>query len=366
MSCSADAPRVRRRRWRGRTLAGLATLAVALLATVPAGAAVSQWTTVADDFASPLFGLAKSPENILYVADAGAGPTKIRHDGSTSVVAGLPGNTDVLPLGHGRLLAVTSTIFGPTDALYRVSRDGDVTQIADLAAFEQANDPDEDGVETDAFDLAKGKNGRTYVADAAGNDILVVDRDGDNVDWVATLPEKKVSTAPLKRLVGCPNATGDEADFCSLPSKISADPVATSVAVGPDGALYVTELRGFPATPGTSRVWRIRPGTRHARCGESSACEIVARGFTSIIDLAFGPNDKAYVVELDEKSWYAMETGRGVGGTVNACKPHGDDWDCHVRASHLPMPTGIAFRNGNLLTTLNSLVPGEAQVARLP
>jgi hypothetical protein len=91
-------------------LAGLATLAVALLAAVPASAAVSQWTTVADDFNSPLFGLAKSPENILYVADAGAGPTKIRHDGSTSVVADLPGNTDVLPLGRGKLLALTSTI----------------------------------------------------------------------------------------------------------------------------------------------------------------------------------------------------------------------------------------------------------------
>ena len=49
--------------------------------------------------------------------------------------------------------------------------------------------------------------------------------------------------------------------------------MATSVTVGPDGYWYVGELRGFPATPGTSQIWRIKPGTVDAivRPGEPVA-----------------------------------------------------------------------------------------------
>ena len=136
-------------------------------------------------------------------------------------------------------------------------------------------------------------------------------------------------------------------------------------AIGPDGAIYVGELRGFPATPGTSRVWRIRPGARHVRCGSSPACRVVARGFTSIIDIAFGRNGKAYVVELDERSWLALESGMGVGGTVNACRPHRHEWRCSAKARELPIPTAVAVRRNRIFVTLFSLVPGRAQVARL-
>ena len=49
---------------------------------------------------------------------------------------------------------------------------------------------------------------------------------------------------------------------------IPVQPVATSVAIGPDGAYYVGELKGFPAPTGESRVWRIEPGSRNVRCGD--------------------------------------------------------------------------------------------------
>jgi hypothetical protein len=341
----------------------IAVLAVsALLAAGTAGAGASDWKTVATDFKSPLFGLTVGPGGRLLVADAGAGPTKVRRNGSTSLIAPLPGVTDVAAIGDGRLLATTS-LFAP-QALHRISANGQVTKVADLLAFEQAVNPDKDIVESNPFDLAPTSKGRTFVADAAGNSILIVNKRG-KVDWVATLPNRVVSTQPLKNLVGCPGADDPENEFiCGLPARLSTHAVATTVAIGPDGDLYVGELRGFPATPGTSRVWEIERGARHAKCGSSSDCEVVARGFTSIIDIAFGRNGKAYVVELDEKSWLAMEMGLGVGGTVNVCRPN-DEWKCRKKATKLPMPTAVAVKRNSVFTTLFSLVEGEARVVRL-
>src|SRR5262249_55432855 len=147
----------------------------------------------------------------------------------------------------------------------------------------------------------------------------VVDRDG-SVDWVATLPTQLVSTANLKNLAGCPAAPPELQFACALPEQMPAEAVATSVAIGPDGADHIGELKGFPAPPGASRVWRIEPGTRHAACGTSPACRVVAGGFTSIVDLSFAPDGSLYVVEIDEASWAAVEFGvPSPGGTVNRC-----------------------------------------------
>jgi hypothetical protein len=55
----------------------------------------------------------------------------------------------------------------------------------------------------------------------------------------------------------------------------------------------------------------------------------------------------------------------GVGGTVNACQASGTTWACTERATHLPLPTGIAIDGSDIYTTLFSLVPGQAEVALL-
>jgi glucose/arabinose dehydrogenase len=157
--------------------------------------------------------------------------------------------------------------------------------------------------------------GRALVADAAANAILVVKANGE-IDWVAVLTPR---TTP------------------------GPEPVATSIAIGPDGAYYAGELTGFPGTPGLSRVWRIKRGSRHVVC-PSSACTPVADGFTSIIDLAFGPDGKLYVVEFDEAGWLAVEQNgfakTPAGGTVNRCNVR--TGSCSVVASGLSLPTAVA------------------------
>jgi hypothetical protein len=302
----------------------------------------------------------------LLVADAGAGIVQLRPSGGNLIVP-LPGVSDMSPAGLGGMFAVTG---GPPPGdqeaatLYWATRGGQLTEVADLLAFETAVNPDGGIIESNPFDVEALSIRKTLVADAAGNDLLVADRRG-NVDWVAVLPPEVVSSQHLKDLAGCPNPPPGFEFICELPEMMPAEPVATSVAIGPDGAYYMGELKGFPAPVGESRIWRVAPDALHAQCDSSPACTVVADGFTSIVDLRFGPDGTLYVVELDEASWAAVEFGFGsVGGTVNACDP--TTWTCTVVAANLPIPMAATVeQDGTVFVAINALIPGAAQVISL-
>jgi hypothetical protein len=337
------------------------TVSAIMLALVTAAGihAVSSY-----EFATPIFKLALAPDGSLLVADAGAGIVELR-EGVGSLVAELEGVTDVGPIGRGDMFAIRGG--GPgltTGALFRVSR-GSTRLVADLYQFEADENPHTAAVDSNPFDVEVLNGGDVLVADAGGNDLLIVDQNG-SVDWIAVFPNEIVSTADIKSLAGCPTPISELAFVCGLPPSLPAQPVSTSVAVGPDGAYYVSELKGFPAPTGRSRIWRVEPGARHANCATSPDCSIVATGFTSIVDLTFGPDGTLYVVEIDEASWFAVEFGIGVGGTVNACNP--TTWTCSQVATGLPIPIGAAVdrRTGDVYVTINALIPGAAEVIKLP
>jgi hypothetical protein len=308
-------------------------------------------------FASPVFGIATAPDGSLLVADAGAGIVELRK-GAGALVAELPGVTDVAPVGRGDMFATRGG--GPeltTGALFRVSR-GKTRLVADLFAFEAAVNPHPTAVDSNPFDVEVLAGGHVLVADAAGNDLLIVDPAG-RVDWVAVFPDELVPTDNIKALAGCPSP----APFCMLPAMIPAQAVSTSVAVGPDGDYYVGELKGFPAPIGMSRIWRVTRGTRHAVC-PSAECTVVANGFTSIVDLTFGRDGTLYVVEFDEGSWAAVEIiPAPLGGTVNACNI--TTWVCSPVGAGLLEPIGAAVdRSGKVFVATEVL--GVPQVIELP
>ena len=334
-----------------------------LCALIPVASVGASAAAFADDVplpaATPVFGLSTAPDGSYLLTDVGSGVFEIRK-GTSSPVAQLPGATDVAAIGRGVMFAITSEGFGGDGRLYRVSR-GSLREIADLLAFEEEENPDGGIIESNPFNVVVDNGGRAIIADAAGNSLLVADQQG-HVEWIATLPDELVSTANAKQIFGCP---GSGAPPCGLPPMIPAQGVATSVAIGPDGAYYVGELKGFPAPTGESRIWKIRPGARHAQCGASPDCEVFADGFTSIIDLTIGPDGTLYVVEFDEASWLAAEFGQGIGGSVNACDT--STGSCTEIATGLPLVTAATVgKDGQVSVVINALIPGAAAIRTLP
>jgi hypothetical protein len=304
------------------------------LAVVSAGVACLLVPTAAQAdpsfYESPLFGLAAGPDRSLFVADAGQGVV----DADTGqLVAALGGINDVAPITRRSMWAVATTETGA--GVFRITG-GTATKVADTLEFENEVDPARDGTAegSNPFDVELLTENRVLVADAAGNSLLVVTRSGE-IDWVATFPTQN-----------------------------GAQAVPTSVAIGPDGAYYVGELTGAPFPTGVSRVWRVEPGTRHARCGSSPACKVVISGRTAIIDLQFRPSGGLYVAQLDDAGVGAFEGGTGVGGSVRRCNVSSGACAAPA-ATGVPILTAIAFRGGDLWGTIWSLVPSSADVVRL-
>jgi hypothetical protein len=214
--------------------------------------------------------------------------------------------------------------------------------VADIAKY-QSRDPDphnregEPG-ESNPFGLAVLDDGSVLVADAAGNDLLRVrvHRGHSRIRTVARLKPRTVEV---------PEELPDGPDLPPAGTRIRAEAVATSVTVGKDGYWYVGELRGFPATPETSQIWRIKPGSKNATCDPADphdgACKRYADGLTSITDLAAGRRG-IYALELSKKSWLQWELevpGADIGGLFLVKK-----WGRHIKElvpDQLTLPGGV-------------------------
>lgn len=339
------------RRSPGRMVAILLTVAATTVGFAQPAAAGATYP-----FAGPVFGLAAGPGDVLFAADAGAGIVRLQA-GEGQLVTELPGVADIAPVRPGWMWAIAGR------KLFKVVH-GTPHLLAGLGKFERITNPDDGEIDSNPFDVTALGTKRALIADAGANAVLVANRRG-GVDWVATLPDELVPTDNAKTLVGCPDGPPD---ICGLPDEIPGQAVATSVAIGPDGAYYVTELKGFPAPLGRSRIWRIEPGTRHEHCDADavdSPCTVVADGFTSIVDLTFGSDGTAYVVELDEASWFAVEVvpDAMVGGTVDTCDP--TTWVCTEAATALTMPMAAAENEAGVFVVVSALIPGETEVVPL-
>ena len=350
---------------------------VALVALAPApssakgaGARKGPQQTVVGGFQGPVFGLDTAPNGDILVADASTGVLSISQGNhgeaaKVAVEAAIPGTSDVSAIGRGSFWVSTGagedTEADSGQGLHRATK-GSSHKIANLFEFEDMVNPDgNDPPDSNPYDVESLGGGAALVIDAGGNDLLRIDRQG-NIETLATFPDGLASSANIKALAGCPSP----APFCGLPDMMPTQAGPTTVAIGPDGAYYVGELRGFPAPAGASRVWRVSPGADGAECGTTPDCTLVFDGgFTSIIDMKFGPDGKLYVAELDEASWAAVEIfGAPTGGTINACDVQ--TLACTEVATGIPVLTAITFgKDGSLWATRNALTPGGVEVFRV-
>jgi hypothetical protein len=176
----------------------------------------------------PMFGEGKRNHEVVSGLFSGAGPDGSFAVGSHGVSARSLGDIKIVADAEGNLLQAHPF--------------GDSEVQASVAAFEEANDPDGQGVESNPYSVLALKD-RTLVADAAGNSIVSVDRWG-NVSLFAVMPNVTDGLC-----AGVPNEGGTT----------GCDFVPTSLTLGPDGAVYVGGLGA--ETPGAGRVVKLDPNT---------------------------------------------------------------------------------------------------------
>ncbi|HEY7497421.1 MAG TPA: ScyD/ScyE family protein [Vicinamibacterales bacterium] len=342
-------------------------------------------------FAGTLSGLAADPsEPIPLIVDlngprgVAAGPLGIvgyaENDGSFSALAtrgpfaGTTFNLGSVPptyiapsmaigsLGQTYVLTAGGPPGSGAATLYRWVGSDTPRVVADIAKY-QATDPDpynlaDDPGESNPFNVAVLPDGSVLVSDAAANDLLRVFRNG-----------RIVTVARLKpRVVKVPDELPD-VGFPPAGTPLPSEAVATSVTVGADGYYYVGELRGFPATPGMSQIWRIAPDSVNAVCDPEAPrrgrCQRYADGFTSIVALGAGRDGSIYVVELVKRSWLQWElelVDPPVGGLFRI--PPGGGHPQELAADQLILPAGVAVSGKNVYLTGPVFGPGTLSKIR--
>jgi hypothetical protein len=297
-------------RKRAAVAAAAAALAALAALTGTAGATGPGGGVVVDGLFNPR-GIAATSWGGLLVAEQGAGEVTLALPrlGVQRALVTLPSGEETGPvdvavggLGLGFLGDTYVLMSGaepesgeepapPFASLLRLKPFGGYSVVADIAAYQQTDpDPDDtEGLPTESNPngLALLGHGQILVADAANNDLLLVGK-GGSVSTVARFPTEIVPMPP-----GFPGPP----EFPPAGTPIPAEAVPTAVAVGPDGAWYVSELKGFPFAPGSANIWRIEPGTTDTTC-PSASCTVFATGFTNVIDLAFGKDGTMYVLEI--------------------------------------------------------------------
>jgi hypothetical protein len=202
----------------------------------------------------------------------------------------------VLPDGSGWAI-------GGDRILYHGDPDGTITPVLNIPEYQAVDinpytGPGQDPAESNPFGVAVLPDGDALVADAAGNDVLRVTASGD-VTTVARWTREEIAPGVL------------------------ADAVPTSIAIGSDGWMYVGQLTGVPAIPGTSHIWRLNPEADGAVCdvdGSDADCSVWMSGFTSIMDLAIDPaSGVTYVYEIAEDGFLAFEEGSRPGSSRRQC-----------------------------------------------
>jgi hypothetical protein len=289
-------------------------------------------------------GLDVGPQRVFYAEADGTVSRVIIATGEKKMITQVPPSfvAPVISRGPGGKLYILTPQGdeGSGGATLYVREHGshEARVLADIGAY-QLTDPDpydleDDPTESNPYGVAALEDGNVLVADAAGNDLLKVAPNGD-ITTVARIKPRVVKT-PDGIEGGPPPGT-----------PIPAEGVATSVTVGRDGFYYVGELRGFPATVGTSEIWRISPDASGAVCNPEKPtkgdCTRFADGFTSIVDLAPAPRGGLHVAELVKASWLMWEQGSAepIGGLFRVGRD-GED-RVELAADQLILPGAVDF-----------------------
>jgi len=347
--------------------------ATALLVLAPVGAAVAapppaEPTVLASGLVGPLH-LSVGPGKAVTVSEEFAGVLSVVGRDTTQLYAN-PG-WDVAGTDHqgSTTYLLESQGAGPEDprplagSLKAIDSRGRVTTITDqLGAYETTMNPDggshyglsaadaaanpacvaELGAlgapasytgELDSHPYAVAVRGTTaYVADAGANAVLTVDLKTGHIATLAVLPPRPLQlSAEQAGAIGVPSCAGLTYAF---------EPVPTDVAIGPDGAVYVSSLPGGPESPvlgARGAVFRVDPA--------SGAAAPWVEGLLTPTGIAFDGSGNLYVASLFGDGVLEVPAG---SHTATLFMPAAAAADVDVSGSTLYATTDV-FGNGTLV-----------------
>ncbi|MGH9255330.1 MAG: ScyD/ScyE family protein [Vicinamibacterales bacterium] len=344
-----------------RTISVTALLvAVGLVASTAARQAAPTNVRIMSGLNNPR-GLALGPHGAIYVAEAGvggAGPCRVNAQNLTRcfgltgtisrfvngiqerVVTGLPshalpggdeasGPHDVAFQSTGDMFVIMGLGSDPVDRrffgnagaafgkLLQISADGQIREAGDVTAYERDVNPGGGPPDSNPYGLLVLPSVR-LVADAGGNAVVSVIASG-LVNTVAAFPSR-------------PNR--------------ATDSVPTAIAVGPDGAYYVSELSGVPFAAGAANIYRIVPGLPG---------QVFRSGFTTVTDIDFGPDGSLYVIEHSTgPQFFALP------GDLVRIRPDGTRT---VLVANLNRPTSLVVdSSGSVYYTNRGITAGAGEV----
>ena len=351
------------RRWLSAGVTGGAAVCAALLME-PSVRAQPNVTVVMSGLDNPR-GLAFGPEGALYVAESGRGGegpcffnsaneyrcygptgaiTRLWHGEQVRIVTGLPshappggtfagGVNDIsfhgvggmfVAMGLGNDPALVRPVLGAAGnmlgTLLQVNAGGGWRIVADVAAYEAAVDPNGGLIDSNPYGVL-AEAGTRLVVDAGANALFRVAADG-TITTVAVFPSR-------------PNR--------------STDSVPTAVAIGPDGAYYVSEATGAPFAAGAARIYRVVEGQEP---------EVYVQGLKMVVDLAFGDDGTLYVLQFATGPVFFT----GPGELIRIAP----DGSRSVVLGGLNFPTSVAVgADGALYVTNRGIAPGLGEVLRI-
>jgi len=278
------------------------------------------------------------PSLASAAGEEGSGLSDLTYDGLNLLgVISFGGNPN-------QLSSSGSALFGQLVAIDLAA--GTITPRASISQYELANDPDFNGLNSNPYALAV-LGTKTLVTDAGGNTLLSVNA-ANQVSLVFSYPSQNVPLPPF------------------LPSPPFPDPfpvqaVPTGLATSGD-YVYSAEFSGFPFVAGSADIYRT---------DSNGITSLFATGFTSISDIAFGPEGDLYILEYAANFFDSAPSG-------NLLRLSADGLSRDLLATGLTRPTGLAVdargrvyvanngdgTNGELLR-LTQEVPGPLPILGL-